>query len=52
LEEALVKAIILAGGIGSRLAKETHLKFRPMVRMGDKPMLWHILKTYIHHGIN
>ena len=47
-----MKAIILAGGLGTRLAEETNLKPKPMVEVGGKPILWHILKTYSHHGIN
>jgi len=47
-----VKAVILAGGLGTRLAEETHLRPKPMVEVGGKPMLWHILKTYNHYGIN
>ncbi|MHA3960293.1 glucose-1-phosphate cytidylyltransferase [Synechococcus sp. LTW-G] len=47
-----MKAVILAGGLGTRLAEETHLRPKPMVEVGGKPMLWHILKTYSYHGIN
>jgi glucose-1-phosphate cytidylyltransferase len=47
-----MKAVILAGGYGTRLAEETHLRPKPMVEVGGKPILWHILKTYSHHGIN
>ena len=47
-----MKAVILAGGLGTRLAEETHLRPKPMVEIGGKPILWHILKTYNHHGIN
>jgi glucose-1-phosphate cytidylyltransferase len=47
-----MKAVILAGGLGTRLAEETHLRPKPMVEVSGKPMLWHILKTYSHHGIN
>ena len=47
-----MKAVILAGGLGTRLSEETHLKPKPMVEIGGKPILWHILKTYSHHGIN
>lgn len=47
-----MKAVILAGGLGTRLAEETHLKPKPMVEIGGKPILWHILKTYSHYGIN
>jgi len=47
-----MKAVILAGGLGSRISEETHLKPKPMVEIGGKPILWHILKIYSHHGIN
>jgi glucose-1-phosphate cytidylyltransferase len=47
-----VKAVILAGGRGSRLSEETQVRPKPMVEIGGKPILWHILKIYSHHGIN
>ena len=47
-----MKAVILAGGFGTRLAEETHLRPKPMVEVGGKPLLWHILKLYSFHGIN
>ncbi len=47
-----MKAVVLAGGLGTRISEETHLKPKPMVEIGGKPILWHILKTYRHHGIN
>ena len=47
-----MKAVILAGGLGTRLSEETLLKPKPMVEIGGKPILWHILKIYSHHGIN
>ena len=47
-----MKAVILAGGIGSRLMEETSARPKPMVEIGGKPILWHIMKTYSHHGIN
>ena len=47
-----MKAVILAGGSGTRISEETHLKPKPMVEIGGKPILWHILKTYSSHGIN
>jgi glucose-1-phosphate cytidylyltransferase len=47
-----VKAVILAGGLGTRISEESHLKPKPMITVGDKPILWHILKIYSHHGIN
>jgi glucose-1-phosphate cytidylyltransferase len=47
-----MKAVILAGGLGTRLSEETHLKPKPMVDIGGRPILWHILKIYSAHGIN
>jgi len=47
-----MKALILAGGLGTRLSEETEIKPKPMVDIGGKPILWHIMKTYSHHGIN
>ena len=47
-----MKAVILAGGLGTRLSEETHLKPKPMIEIGGKPILWHIMKTYSLHGIN
>ncbi|MGD7037303.1 glucose-1-phosphate cytidylyltransferase [Methylotuvimicrobium buryatense] len=47
-----MKAVILAGGLGTRLCEETNIKPKPMVEIGGKPMLWHILKIYSSHGIN
>jgi glucose-1-phosphate cytidylyltransferase len=47
-----VKAVILAGGLGTRISEETHVKPKPMVEIGGRPILWHILKIYSHHGIN
>ena len=47
-----MKAIILAGGLGTRISEETHLKPKPMIEIGGKPILWHIMKTYSFHGIN
>lgn len=47
-----MKAIILAGGHGTRISEETDFKPKPMVLIGGKPILWHIMKTYSHHGIN
>ena len=46
-----MKTVILAGGLGSRLSEETELKPKPMVEIGDRPILWHILKIYTHYGI-
>ena len=47
-----MKAVILAGGIGSRLSEETVLRPKPMVEIGGKPILWHIMNTYGAYGIN
>lgn len=47
-----MKAVILAGGFGSRLSEATNLIPKPMVEIGGKPILWHIMKTYSHYGIN
>ena len=47
-----MKAVILAGGYGTRLSEETILKPKPMVEIGGKPILWHIMKIYSAHGIN
>ncbi|RED50819.1 glucose-1-phosphate cytidylyltransferase [Aestuariispira insulae] len=47
-----MKAVILAGGLGTRLAEETSLRPKPMVEIGDRPILWHIMKIYAAHGIN
>jgi glucose-1-phosphate cytidylyltransferase len=47
-----MKAVILAGGLGTRLSEETNLKPKPMVEVGGKPILWHIMKIYSAHGIN
>ena len=46
-----MKAVILAGGLGTRLSEETHLRPKPMVEVGGKPILWHILKIYSHFDI-
>ncbi len=47
-----MKAVILAGGLGTRISEESHLRPKPMITIGDKPILWHILKIYSQHGIN
>lgn len=47
-----MKAVILAGGLGTRITEETHLKPKPMVEIGGMPILWHIMKLYSAHGIN
>ena len=47
-----MKTLILAGGLGTRLSEETDIKPKPMVQIGDKPILWHIMKIYSHYGYN
>jgi len=47
-----MKAVILAGGLGTRISEETHLKPKPMIEVGGKPILWHIMKMYAAHGVN
>ena len=47
-----MKAVILAGGYGTRIAEETSLKPKPMVEIGGKPILWHVMKHYSVHGVN
>ncbi|MBN4060620.1 glucose-1-phosphate cytidylyltransferase [bacterium AH-315-I20] len=47
-----MKAVILAGGLGTRLSEETSLRPKPMVEIGGKPILWHVMKMYSAHGIN
>ena len=47
-----MKAVILAGGFGTRISEESHLKPKPMIEIGGKPILWHIMKCYGAHGIN
>jgi glucose-1-phosphate cytidylyltransferase len=47
-----MKAVILAGGLGTRLSEETVIRPKPMIEIGGMPVLWHILKIYSHHGIN
>ena len=48
----LLKAVILAGGYGTRISEESHLKPKPMIEIGGMPLLWHIMKIYSHYGIN
>jgi glucose-1-phosphate cytidylyltransferase len=47
-----MKAVILAGGLGTRISEETNVKPKPMVEIGARPILWHIMKLYSHYGIN
>lgn len=48
----MTTAVILAGGLGTRISEETHLKPKPMLEIGGKPILWHIMKIYSHFGVN
>ncbi len=52
VQGAIERAVILAGGRGTRIAEETHLRPKPMVEIGGQPILWHIMKTYARHGIS
>lgn len=47
-----MKAVILAGGLGTRISEESHLRPKPMIEIGGKPILWHIMKMYSAHGVN
>jgi glucose-1-phosphate cytidylyltransferase len=47
-----MKAVILAGGLGTRLSEETSIKPKPMIEIGEKPIIWHIMKTYSEYGVN
>jgi glucose-1-phosphate cytidylyltransferase len=47
-----LKAVILAGGLGTRISEETYLKPKPMIEIGGRPILWHIMKIYASHGVN
>ncbi|CAM3342925.1 glucose-1-phosphate cytidylyltransferase [Cupriavidus taiwanensis] len=47
-----MKAVILAGGLGTRISEESHLRPKPMIEIGGKPILWHIMKMYSSHGVN
>lgn len=46
-----MKAVILAGGLGTRISEESHLRPKPMIEIGGRPILWHIMKMYAHHGV-
>ena len=46
-----MKAVILAGGFGTRISEETHLRPKPMIEIGGMPILWHIMKHYSSHGV-
>jgi glucose-1-phosphate cytidylyltransferase len=52
MQEQTMKAVILAGGLGSRLSEETSTRPKPMVEVGGRPILWHIMKIYSHYGVN
>src|ERR1044072_6672959 len=47
-----MKVVILAGGLGTRLSEETDIRPKPMVEIGGKPIIWHIMKLYSHYGFN
>lgn len=47
-----MKVVLLAGGFGTRISEESHLKPKPMIEIGEKPILWHIMKIYSHYGFN
>jgi len=47
-----MKTVILAGGLGTRISEESHLKPKPMIEIGGRPILWHIMKLFAHHGFN
>ena len=47
-----MKVVILAGGYGTRISEESHLKPKPMIEIGEKPILWHIMKEYSHYGFH
>ena len=47
-----MKVVIFAGGLGTRISEESHLKPKPMIEIGGKPILWHIIKMYESHGFN
>src|ERR1700682_6149021 len=47
-----MKAVILAGGLGSRISEESHLRPKPMIEIGGRPILWHIMKIYSHFGVD
>src|SRR5687767_1960441 len=50
--ENKMKAVILAGGQGTRISEESHVRPKPMIEIGGRPILWHIMKIYSHYGIN
>jgi NDP-sugar pyrophosphorylase family protein len=50
-KDRIMKVVILAGGLGTRLAEESQLRPKPMVEIGGRPILWHLMKIYAHHGL-
>ena len=50
--ENVMKVVILAGGFGTRISEESHLRPKPMIEIGGKPILWHIMKGFSHYGYN
>jgi glucose-1-phosphate cytidylyltransferase len=46
-----MKAVILAGGLGTRIAEESHMRPKPMIEIGGRPILWHVMNIYITHGV-
>ena len=50
--EKYMKVVILAGGFGTRISEESHLKPKPMIAIGEKPILWHIMKMYSQYGFH
>lgn len=51
-KEKIMKVVLLAGGFGTRISEESHLKPKPMIEIGEKPILWHIMKEYSYYGFN
>ena len=47
-----MKVVLLAGGLGTRISEESHLKPKPMIEIGGRPILWHIMKLFSHYGFN
>lgn len=47
-----MKCVILPGGRGTRVSEESHLRPKPMIEIGPRPILWHVMKLYAHHGVN
>ena len=47
-----MKAVILAGGVGTRISEESHVRPKPMIEIGGKPLIWHIMKIYSTYGVN